>query len=101
MVKTKKAEESFTSSPFKITLRDIILMAPIFITLVSMWVKLGEVEQKVDTIYNYYVIEGLQGTYKFDGTPLNNPTNTPFPITNQSMSAILPHDLKINKKKTK
>lgn len=101
MVKTKKAEEGFTSSPFKITLRDVILIAPIFITLVSMWVKLGEVEEKVDTIYNYYVIEGLQGTYQFEGAPLNPTNNTPFPITNQSMSAILPHDLKLTKRKSK
>lgn len=72
---------------FKVSLKDVIAFLTICIPIVGMWFRMAEVERKVDTIYSYYVIEGMKENTT-SGLPLDKNTYA-------ELRAILPKELKI------
>ena len=44
---------------FTITLKDFIAFVTIIIPCIRLWFTVGELNKKVDVIYDYYVHEGL------------------------------------------
>lgn len=69
---------------FKVNIKDVIAFVTICIPIVGMWFRMAEVERKVDTIYSFYVIEGMKDK------------NATIPVNQNfaELNAILPKELK-------